>query len=208
MGLGKTVQVACFLQGLQLGGMLGPSLLVSPASLVTQWAAELKKWAPAVRFYVWHESGRSRSVAGWSADRVVREARTRWDPLGEGRTEGALGPRIPLRGSVIITTYSGLRAAEASFGDSRWDYMVLDEGHRIRNPAAAITACVKRVQARHKLLVTGSPLQNSLQELWSLVDFAVPDRLGDLGSFEAHYAQPIAQGAVTNASASTAATAF
>jgi len=117
MGLGKTVQVACLLQGLQLGGMLGPSLLVSPASLVSQWGSELRRWAPAVRYYVWHESGSSKSVAGWSVSRVIREAQKPWSPLGHGDSlRGARGPSIPLRGSLIITTYAGLRAAEAYLG--------------------------------------------------------------------------------------------
>jgi DNA excision repair protein ERCC-6 len=83
----------------------------------------------------------------------------------------------------------------------RWQYVVLDEGHKIRNPDAEVTLICKRFNTGHRVILTGAPIQNKLTELWSLFDFVYPGRLGTLPTFEEQFALPIASGAYANASA-------
>jgi DNA excision repair protein ERCC-6 len=82
----------------------------------------------------------------------------------------------------------------------RWHLLVLDEGHKIRNPDAQATLAAKQVPTPHRLALTGSPMQNNLKELWSLFDFVYPSKLGTLPDFLANFAVPITQGGYANAS--------
>jgi DNA excision repair protein ERCC-6 len=78
--------------------------------------------------------------------------------------------------------------------------VILDEGHKIRNPDAKVTMSLKELRTPHRLLLSGSPLQNNLRELWSLIDFVYPGRLGALKEFTERFATPITQGGYANAS--------
>ena len=87
----------------------------------------------------------------------------------------------------------------ASLMRHAWHYVVLDEGHRIRNPDAAVTLAAKQLNTEHRIILSGSPVQNNLRELWSLFDFISPGRLGDLPTFEADLHLPIKSGSFVNA---------
>lgn len=80
-----------------------------------------------------------------------------------------------------------------------WHYVILDEGHKIRNPDAQATLAAKQFQTPHRLILSGSPIQNNLRELWSLFDFVFPGKLGTLPVFMAEFAVPITQGGYANA---------
>jgi len=90
----------------------------------------------------------------------------------------------------------------------QWGYAILDEGHRIRNPDAAVTLACKQLHTVHRIILTGSPIQNRLKELWSLLDFVFPGRLGTLRVFEQEFATPIAQGGWANATELQVETAY
>lgn len=81
----------------------------------------------------------------------------------------------------------------------KWGHVFLDEGHKIRNPKNSISIACKRLRTRYRLLVTGSPIQNNLKELWSLFDFVFPGKLGSLEVFENEFANPISVGGMANA---------
>lgn len=89
-----------------------------------------------------------------------------------------------------------------------WHYVILDEGHKIRNPESQIANTVKQLRTPHRLILSGSPMQNNLKELWSLFDFIFPGKLGTLPVFMAEFAVPITQGGYTNASQVQVATAY
>lgn len=101
---------------------------------------------------------------------------------------------------VLITTYESVLKYKGMLVEKKWHYLILDEGHKIRNPSAKVTMAVKHFRTPHKLILTGSPMQNNLQELWSLFDFIVPGKLGTQQVFADHFATPIIQGGYTNAS--------
>lgn len=127
MGLGKTVQLAAYLGGLHHSGLYSPSLIVCPVTTIKQWQRELRTWYPPFRVIVLHDSGRSPGRRG-KRDRgkLLRKA-----------LESCEG--------VVLTTYEGLRGSAAELLPVQWGYVVLDEGHRIRNPDAEITLVCKQV---------------------------------------------------------------
>lgn len=99
---------------------------------------------------------------------------------------------------VLITTYTGFLKYQGYLVEHSWHYLILDEGHKIRNPNSQISAAVKRINTPHKILLTGSPMQNNLQELWSLFDFIIPGLLGTLQVFTEHFVNPIIHGGFAN----------
>jgi DNA excision repair protein ERCC-6 len=187
------VQVAALLGSLKHTGLLErrPVLVVCPATVISHWVRELQGWWPALRVLVLHESSPALRSGAASRRQVVKSAME--------------------RGDVLVTTYESLRiggGAGAALLSSRWGYAVLDEGHRIRNPEAAVTVAAKQLQTVHRLILTGAPIQNRLRELWSLFDFVFPGRLGTLPLFEAQFAAPIAAGGWTHATTLQVATAY
>ncbi|KAK4530369.1 hypothetical protein CCYA_CCYA04G1226 [Cyanidiococcus yangmingshanensis] len=174
MGLGKTIQIIAFLAALDFSGHLkGPVLIVAPVTVLDQWRRELRAWWPQVYVQVLH------AVLG---DR---------EPTSQHAHS-----RSKL---VLITNYEHLRLHADWFTAKPWDYVVLDEGHRIRNPEAEITQVCKRLNTVHRIIMTGAPLQNRLCELWSLFDFAYPGRLGTMQAFEEEFSIPISMGGFANA---------
>ncbi|KAK3847883.1 MAG: hypothetical protein J3R72DRAFT_470620 [Linnemannia gamsii] len=140
--------------------------------------------------------GKRRSKAAAGAD---REERTVADDLVE---------RISAKGHVIVTTYAGLRIHSSRLLRQSWSYIVLDEGHQIRNPDADITLRCKQFKTPHRIILSGTPIQNNLNELWSLFDFVFPGRLGTLPVFQSQFAIPINLGGYANASNIQVQTAY
>jgi DNA excision repair protein ERCC-6 len=103
-------------------------------------------------------------------------------------------------GNVLITTYATLRLKQDQLLGHKWHYVVLDEGHKIRNPDAEVTLAAKQLQTQHRLVLTGSPIQNNLRELWSLFDFIFPGKLGTLPVFMTEFSVPMTQGSYVDAS--------
>jgi DNA excision repair protein ERCC-6 len=180
MGLGKTVQIAAYFAGLHYTSSgtttLGPSLVICPATVMVQWMREFHTWYPPLRVMMMHESG------GYTCSREE------------------LVDKVQHVGGVLITTYESFRLNQHLLVDREWGYVVLDEGHKIRNPDASITLCVKQLLTVHRIILTGCPIQNSLRELWSLFDFVFPGKLGTLPVFEEEFCWPILQGGYTSAS--------
>lgn len=189
MGLGKTIQIIAFLAGLShtdMGswGGLGPSIIVAPATVIYQWVSHFHFWCPHLRVAVLHHSG---SHAG-NHNQLIRELHS---------SHG-----------ILLITYAGIVKYSKDLISRKWHYLILDEGHKIRNPDTQVSKLVKKFETPHKLLITGSPMQNSLQELWSLFDFMRPGLLGTYNAFMEHFAQPITQGGYANASEFQEATAL
>ena len=189
MGLGKTVQVAAFVGSLFAGGRLsGPVLVVCPATVVAQWVRELQTWHPPLRCLALHEASPALRSGAATRAGILRAASER-------------------AADVVVTTYETLRTASSALGAVQWGLAVLDEGHRIRNPDAAVSASARSLPTPHRLLLTGSPIQNRLRELWSLVDWVFPGRLGSLQMFEAQFGAPIAADGWSHATSVVRATA-
>ncbi|KAK8772873.1 hypothetical protein V5799_012592 [Amblyomma americanum] len=109
---------------------------------------------------------------------------------------------------VLVTSYACVAKLSGPLHKHDWHYVILDEGHKIRNPDAQTTLACKQFRTTHRLILSGSPIQNSLRELWSLLDFVFPGKLGTLPVFMQEFAVPITQGGYANASEVQVQTAY
>ncbi|KAI9828954.1 MAG: hypothetical protein M1819_006453 [Sarea resinae] len=207
MGLGKTIQIISFLAGLHYSNKLTkPIIVVAPATVMKQWVNEFHRWWPPFRVSILHTSGSGMIDIGrerQAEDELVLES---WDSTRKRRkTKGQkaaerIVDRVVKDGHVLVTTYSGLQTYAEQLISIDWEYAVLDEGHKIRNPNAAITIYCKELRTANRVILSGTPMQNNLTELWSLFDFVFPMRLGTLVNFRAQFEFPIKQGGYANAS--------
>lgn len=195
--MGKTIQIVAFLAGLHYSRSLHkaqqytsvsssissiislpPSLILCPATIMTQWLREFQLWYPALRILVLHDSVQ----------------------YHHGQSKEAVVDKLFSSADVLITTYECARLYKHLLLPREWGYVILDEGHKIRNPDAAITLVCKQFLSIHRLILTGAPIQNNLIELWSLFDCIFPGKLGTLPVFEDEFCFPINQGGYINAS--------
>ena len=207
MGLGKTIQVIAFLAGLHYSRQIWkPIIIVAPATVMKQWVNEFHTWWPPLRVSILHTSGSGMIDVG-------RESRHEDDlmsshpgsvnqkPLTSAqRSARKIVDRVAKEGHVLVTTYAGLQTYADLLIPMDWEYAVLDEGHKIRNPNIAITIYCKELRTANRIILSGTPMQNNLVELWSLFDFVFPMRLGTLVNFKQQFEFPIRQGGYANAS--------
>lgn len=165
MGLGKTLQVISLLllRRKEMGVDLFPSLLVVPASLLGNWKRELEKFAPSLPYLIAHRSALTVSEAYEVADGKHRAFR---------------------KGAVIITTYTTLAKLEGML-KLQFDVAVLDEAQAIKNAGTTQARTVKKIHARQRIALTGTPIENRIDDLWSLFDFLNPGLLGGPTEFSA-----------------------
>lgn len=211
MGLGKTIQVIAFLAGLHYSGLLDkPVLLVVPATVMNQWVNEFHRWWPPLRCVILHSIGSGMSKSSIKTEEQLEAHLENEDAdfdeqLSKKAANNqvnaqAIVDRVMNSGHVLVTTYVGLRIYSKYILPREWGYVVLDEGHKIRNPNSEISLACKRVKTYNRIILSGTPIQNNLTELWSLFDFVFPGRLGTLPVFEQQFAIPINMGGYANAS--------
>ena len=166
MGLGKTIQVLSLLLVLknEAGDKRKPSLLVAPASLLANWASEIARFAPSLKARVAHPS--AAPAEKLNAEDVDNPADA--DMLADV--------------DLVITSY-GFLARSPRLGAAPWRLVVLDEAQAIKNPAAKQTKMVKQLRADTRIVLTGTPIENRLGDLWSIFDFINPGLLGSPKQF-------------------------
>jgi hypothetical protein len=165
MGLGKTVQTLAFLlQERAAGRTEGPSLVVCPTSVVRNWHDEAARFAPDLRVLVHH-----------GADR----------PRGKALRAAVAGV------DLVLTSYPLLRSDAAALESIEWHALVLDEAQQIKNPDTAQARAARQLRAQVRLALTGTPIENRLDELWSIVEFLNPGYLGTRSAFRTRLALPI-----------------
>jgi ATP-dependent helicase STH1/SNF2 len=169
MGLGKTIQTISLITYLaEKKGAFGPWLMVVPLSTVDNWLSELTRWAPSVSVVVYRGTPDER--------KSIFE------------TEIATG-----RVNVIITTYEFVIRDARYLRRISWFYIVVDEGHRLKNAQSKLMLVFKSdYRAKHRLILTGTPLHNDLSELWSLLNFLLPHIFDSKQSFEQWFNSPFA----------------
>ncbi|KIX02845.1 uncharacterized protein Z518_08788 [Rhinocladiella mackenziei CBS 650.93] len=216
MGLGKTIQIIAFLAGLHYSKKLEkPIIIVCPATVMKQWANEFHRWWPPFRVTILHSSGSGMVNLRSESSKEDRLLDVEWDPTrgNQPLTAAQRAARKILKpilgqGGVLVTTYSGLQTYAPLLIPVDWHYAILDEGHKIRNPNTAITIYCKELRTPNRIILSGTPMQNNLIELWSLFDFVFPMRLGTLVNFRNQFEIPIRQGGYANASNLQVQTAF
>ncbi|KAK4631919.1 Lymphoid-specific helicase [Fulvia fulva] len=165
MGLGKTIQTISFLAFLRGKGVHGPFLIAAPLSTTSNWVAEFKKWTPDIPVVLYHGSKQEREE--------LRKTKLR-NPGSE---------TFP----VICTSYEICMNDRKHLAHLGWKFIIIDEGHRIKNMDCRLIRELQSYQSANRLLITGTPLQNNLTELWSLLHFLMPSIFDKLESFEAWF---------------------
>lgn len=180
MGLGKTVQIVCYIEHLhRVEKIQRPFLVVVPLSTVEHWRREFEGWTD-MKCCVYHDR-----------QRVWRDVMREYEWYFEDR------PHTPdfLKFDVLVTTYDTLIGDFDVIGQIPWRVTVVDEAHRLRNQKGKLLECMKEISAKgtlqhgfqSRVLMTGTPLQNNIQELWTLLNFIEPYQFPSLEEFEAHY---------------------
>ena len=207
MGLGKTIQIIAFLAGLHYSRKITkPVIVVAPATVMKQWVNEFHTWWPPFRVSILHTSGSGMIDVTREAreeEELMSQTLDKWKrkPMTKGQKAAKrIVDRVIKEGHVLVTTYSGLQTYAELLIPVDWEYAVLDEGHKIRNPNTAITIYCKELRTANRVILSGTPMQNNLIELWSLFDFIFPMRLGTLVNFRQQFEIPIRQGGYANAS--------
>ncbi|KAF0684861.1 Aste57867_23206 [Aphanomyces stellatus] len=169
MGLGKTVQVIGMLAQLKAKGVRGPFLVVAPLSTLSNWYNEFRKFTPSIPAMIYHGNTHERK-------------QMRMRQLKRGTQTNADFP-------VIITSYEVIIRDASVFTAMGfvWKFMIIDEGHRLKNMNCLLMRELKKCKSENRLLLSGTPLQNNLSELWSLLNFLLPDVFDDLALFQSWF---------------------
>ncbi|MEJ0090486.1 MAG: SNF2-related protein [Limisphaerales bacterium] len=164
MGLGKTLQTLAFLRFVrQAKTGIAPMLIICPTSLVFNWAAEVKKFTPELKILALHGPDRHERFAEIAAS------------------------------DIVVTSYALIRRDAEKYRELEFDTVVLDEAQHIKNRQTQNAQAVKAVKAQHPIVLTGTPLENSVLDLWSIFDFLMPGYLGSAKDFRERYELPIAK---------------
>lgn len=206
MGLGKSVQLISLLVArAQEARGVGPSLIVCPSSLVYNWLAEFERFAPGLSVA---------AVVGNAAERKVIRGRafSAYDAQLAAAAGTADSGNAPHAGDqlspvdVLVTSYDLARIDSPDYAGREFYLCALDEAQYIKNPATLTTRAIKRLGARHRFALTGTPMENRLSELWSIFDFLMPGLLGPYARFRERFELPIVGGDEDVAARLTAAT--
>ncbi|KAF5751614.1 Chromatin remodeling complex subunit isoform 1 [Tripterygium wilfordii] len=170
MGLGKTVQSVSMLGFLQNTQQIpGPFLVIVPLSTLSNWAKEFRKWLPDMNVIVY---------VGTRASREVCEQYEFYNDKKGGR---------PIKVNTLLTTYEVVLKDKAVLCKIKWNYLMVDEAHRLKNREAQLYTTLSEFGTKNKLLITGTPLQNSVEELWALLHFLDPDKFKSRDDFVENY---------------------
>ena len=161
MGLGKTLQTISLLGYLsEYRGITGPHMVVVPKSTLGNWMNEFKRWCPMIRPFKFH--GNQEARAAQKAQYLDKN--NAFD--------------------VCVTSYEMVIKEKNALKKFHWRYIIIDEAHRIKNENSRLSKVMRMFACNNRLLITGTPLQNNLHELWALLNFLLPEVFGDAGQFE------------------------
>ncbi|KAK2863071.1 hypothetical protein Q5P01_002604 [Channa striata] len=183
MGLGKTIQTIVFLYSLfKEGHTKGPFLVSAPLSTIINWEREFEMWAPD--FYVVTYTGDKDSRA------IIRENEFTFDDTAVkgGKKAFKLRREAPIKFHVLLTSYELVTIDQTALKSIDWACLVVDEAHRLKNNQSKFFRRLNDYKIDHKLLLTGTPLQNNLEELFHLLNFLTPNRFNNLEGFLEEFA--------------------
>ncbi|XP_061822868.1 chromodomain-helicase-DNA-binding protein 4a isoform X2 [Nerophis lumbriciformis] len=183
MGLGKTVQTAVFLYSLyKEGHSKGPFLVSAPLSTIINWEREFEMWAPDIYVVTYVGDKDSRAV--------IRENEFSFEDnaIRGGKKASKMKKDSSIKFHVLLTSYELITIDMAILGSIDWACLVVDEAHRLKNNQSKFFRILNNYPLQHKLLLTGTPLQNNLEELFHLLNFLTPERFSNLEGFLEEFA--------------------
>jgi ATP-dependent DNA helicase len=164
MGLGKTVQAISMIAFFKEKNISGPFLIAAPLSTVRNWIEEFRFWTPAINTLLYHGSKQDRETMR--------------------RKKMKMQDQKKFEFPVVVTSYEICMNDKKFLAPYQWRYIIVDEGHRLKNMNCKLIQELMTYQSANRLLITGTPLQNNIAELWSLLHFLLPEVFNDLDSFE------------------------
>ena len=167
MGLGKSIQtISLFAYLIEHKKNDGPFLIVVPLATTNNWVNEFQKWAPSINVITYKGNKRERPY---------------------------LSSQIKSGGfNVVLTTYEYILNDKSTLSNTEWQYIVVDEGHRMKNTKSKFAQTLsQKYKSAHRILLTGTPLQNNLQELWSLLNFLLPKIFNSCDEFKTWFEEPL-----------------
>jgi ATP-dependent DNA helicase len=167
MGLGKTIQIISLIAYLRCCETPGPFIIAGPLATLPNWINEFRKWLPSCPVILYHGSKQERE-----------EIRKQQLPLSEEKR---------MSFPVVITSFEILMIDRPHLERYTWQYLILDEGHRIKNRNCRLVRELKSIRSVSRLLLTGTPIQNTLEELWSLLNFCSPNIFDNLEVFQSWF---------------------
>ncbi|KAF9776661.1 hypothetical protein IL306_005128 [Fusarium sp. DS 682] len=171
MGLGKTVQTIALIALLrEQENYLGPHLIVAPLSTLSNWMDEFHKWTPSIPVIMYHGDKNAR-------EKIFKTQMVKH--LKSGRPTA----KFP----VVCTSYEMVLRDQHNLSKINWEFIIIDEGHRMKNADAKLFQQLRQFSSATRLLITGTPLQNNLKELWSLLHFLLPNIFTDWEAFESWF---------------------
>jgi DNA excision repair protein ERCC-6 len=191
MGLGKTVSaIALILTLWQTNLEKGPVLVVCPATVIKQWEQEIELWTNGTTF----DTKVYTLIKKCSADSSMLSKNEKRKIIKQVFQENA----------ILVISYEAMRIdadilVTCEGANDQWFYIILDEAQKIKNKKSYVYNASIGLESKHKLILSGTPMQNSLQELWSLFSFIQPGLLGELDFFEKKFCEVILKGGYSNA---------
>mmetsp|Transcript_26415 Transcript_26415/g.29220 ORF Transcript_26415/g.29220 Transcript_26415/m.29220 type:complete len:1157 (+) Transcript_26415:57-3527(+) len=166
MGLGKTLQsISVLVYMYEFQQVYGPHLIVVPKSTLSNWMNEINRWAPELKAVKLHGTKEEREGISKSLMEPAQKNESRqWN--------------------VCVTTYEVCNIEKHVLNKFAWSYLIIDEAHRLKNETSAFSKTIRSFETRYRLLLTGTPLQNNLHELWALLNFLVPDVFASAEQFD------------------------
>lgn len=175
MGLGKTIQAISFLSYVfNEHNLYGPFLIVIPLSTIQGWQREFQKWSPEINVVIYLGDANSRSMI----------QKYEWQSANKKY----------IKCNVILTTYEILLKDKAFFNSVSWASLIVDEAHRLKNEDSLLYRTLIKFCTNHRVLITGTPLQNSLKELWALLHFIMPEKFYSWEEFDVKYSCTLSDG--------------
>eukprot|EP01018_Ginkgo_biloba_P031544 Gb_16961 [translate_table: standard] len=172
MGLGKTISACAFLSSIyQEFKAKSPCLVLVPLSTMPNWLAEFSLWAPHLNVVEYHGSAKARAA--------IRQYE--WHATS---SKGLCKKQMPYKFNVMLTTYEMVIADSSHLRGVPWEVLVVDEGHRLKNAGSKLFTLLNTFTFEHRVLLTGTPLQNNLGEMYNLLNFLQPDSFPSLTAFE------------------------
>ena len=159
MGLGKTIQTIALLGYLNLKSNDITHLIIVPKVTIKNWEKEIHKWLPKIKLLFFYGDKDERRIL---ADHTIRESHY----------------------DIVLTTFECSMKEKSALASINYEYLIIDEAHRLKNDQAKFSTVVRKFKSRHRLLLTGTPFQNNLHELWSLLNFLMPNIFNDSEEFD------------------------
>jgi SWI/SNF-related matrix-associated actin-dependent regulator of chromatin subfamily A member 5 len=188
LGLGKTLQsISILAYQWEYQRIQGPHLICVPKSTLSNWMNELQRWCPSLRVIRFHgtkderEAMKEQYFTHEAAAHDGRRPERRIKVAGEWMDDNSDNPRA---WDVCVTTYEICNTERRIFQRFAWKYLIIDEAHRLKNEASMFSKTVRTFHTKHRLLLTGTPLQNNLHELWALLNFLLPDIFASADQFD------------------------